>query len=267
MKKTLLIFVLATALISCKNNSKSGNETELNIEDSEENIQESETADESEILINPIGHASMVLSWDDTTIYVDPVGGKDAFLKYNTPNLILITDIHSDHLDIATLDSIIIENTRIITSKAVYNKLPERLQKQSKTLNNQDFTTDFEILMEAIPMYNLREEALQFHPKGRGNGYVLEKNNKRLYISGDTEDIPEMRNLKNIDIAFVCMNLPYTMTVEKASEAVLAFKPKKVYPYHYRGTEGLSDVAMFKSLVEAKDPDIEVVQLEWYPNK
>ena len=99
-------------------------------------------------------------------------------------------------------------------------------------------------------MYNLREEAKKFHEKGRGNGYVIEKNDKRVYISGDTEDIPEMRSLQNIDIAFVCMNLPYTMTVENAASAVLDFKPNKVYPYHYRGTEGLSDVSKFKSLVK-----------------
>jgi L-ascorbate metabolism protein UlaG (beta-lactamase superfamily) len=95
----------------------------------------------------------------------------------------------------------------------------------------------------------------------------LERNGKRIYISGDTEDIPEMRNLKNIDIAFVCMNLPYTMTVEKAAEAVLAFKPKTVYPYHYRGENGFSDVAKFKSLVEADNPNIKVTQLDWYPKK
>ena len=84
--------------------------------------------------------------------------------------------------------------------------------------------------------------------------------------SGSFYVIPEMRNLKNIDKAFVCMNLPYTMTVDKAAEAVLAFKPKQVYPYHYRGTEGLSDVDKFKELVNAGDADIEVVQLDWYPD-
>ena len=116
-------------------------------------------------------------------------------------------------------------------------------------------------------MYNLREEALKFHTKGRGNGYVLTINEERIYFSGDTEDIPEMRNLKNIDKAFVCMNLPYTMTVESAADAVLAFKPKQVYPYHYRGTQGLSDVAKFKKIVNEKDTSIEVVQWNWYPNR
>ena len=113
-------------------------------------------------------------------------------------------------------------------------------------------------------MYNLREEALKFHQKGRGNGYVLTLGEERVYISGDTEDIPEMRQLKNIDKAFVCMNLPYTMTVESAASAVLDFKPKQVYPYHYRGTEGLSDVNKFKSIVNTGNAEIDVVQLNWY---
>ena len=116
-------------------------------------------------------------------------------------------------------------------------------------------------------MYNLREEALKFHSKGRGNGYVFNIDNERIYFSGDTEDIPEMRNLNNIDKAFVCMNLPYTMTVESAASAVLEFKPKQVYPYHYKGTNGLSDVSKFKKLINNGNNEIEVVQLNWYPNR
>ena len=104
---------------------------------------------------------------------------------------------------------------------------------------------------------------LKFHEKGRGNGYVVTVDGKRIYISGDTEDIPEMRALKNIDYAFVCMNLPYTMTVEQAASAVLEFKPKVVFPYHYRGTGGFSDTAKFKELV-GKDKSIEMRMLKWY---
>ena len=121
-----------------------------------------------------------------------------------------------------------------------------------------------EINIEAIPMYNLRAEALQYHTKDRGNGYVITFGSERVYISGDTEDIPEMRALKNIDIAFVCMNLPWTMPVERAANAVLEFKPKRVYPYHYKGSDGLSDVALFKSLIHSKNEHIEVIQLDWY---
>lgn len=120
------------------------------------------------------------------------------------------------------------------------------------------------ISIKAIPMYNLREEALKFHTKGRGNGYVLDINDERIYISGDTEDIPEMRNLKNIDKAFVCMNLPYTMPIESAASAVLDFKPKTVYPYHYRGSDGLSNINLFKEIVNKEDKSIDVQLLGWY---
>jgi L-ascorbate metabolism protein UlaG (beta-lactamase superfamily) len=119
----------------------------------------------------------------------------------------------------------------------------------------------------AIPMYNLSEGTKTMHTKGRGNGYILGIGGKQLYISGDTQGIPEMRSLKDIDIAFVCMNLPYTMDVAEAADAVLAFKPKIVYPYHYRGQNGLSDVNSFKSLVEKGNKNIEVRLRNWYPAK
>ena len=149
-------------------------------------------------------------------------------------------------------------------------KIPEPLQYNMFAVRNNakvDYTkTGLDVVVYSVPMYNLREDALQYHPKGRGNGYIVEFGGKRVYISGDTEDIPEMRQLKDIDMAFVCMNLPYTMTVESAASAVLDFKPKQVYPYHYRGTEGFSDVEKFKSLVNKGNKDIEVIQLDWYKN-
>lgn len=266
MKNLAHILFLAIAFTACKNTSEK-TESEAIIDMPLEEIDGGEAADENGFTINPVEHASMVLNWDGTIIYVDPVGGKEVFSKYSEPKMILITDIHGDHLDVPTLDSIVNIGTVLFAPKAVFEKLPENLQNKTQVINNGDLIDDFEMTIEAIPMYNLRTEALKFHEKGRGNGYVLERNGKRIYISGDTEDIPEMRNLKNIDIAFICMNLPYTMTVEKAAEAVLAFKPKTVYPYHYRGTEGMSDVAKFKSLVEAGNPDIKVTQLDWYPKK
>jgi L-ascorbate metabolism protein UlaG (beta-lactamase superfamily) len=114
-------------------------------------------------------------------------------------------------------------------------------------------------------MYNLPEAADASHPKGRGNGYVLTLGGKNVYLSGDTEDIAEMRALRGIDVAFVCMNLPYTMDVPQAAQAVLAFKPGIVYPYHYRGENGLSDVAGFKKTVNAANPKIDVRLRNWYP--
>ncbi|WP_053977982.1 MBL fold metallo-hydrolase [Mangrovimonas xylaniphaga] len=223
---------------------------------------------EGAIKITAIEHASMVLETNGTTIYIDPVGGSGLYKGINPPNFILITDIHGDHLDVPTLEAITSPNTIIIGPRAVKEKLSPSLLKNYELMFNglsKGFkTSKVELNIDAIPMYNLREEALQFHTKDRGNGYVLSINGTRVYVSGDTEDIPEMRSLKNIDIAFVCMNLPYTMTVESAASAVLDFKPKKVYPYHYRGTEGYSDVKKFKNLVNAGNKTVKVVQLEWY---
>lgn len=223
------------------------------------------------ITITPISHGTMVLEYDDTIIYIDPVGGKEAFTKHSSPNFIIITDIHGDHLDVKTLESISTPNTLIIGPKAVKEKLPEELQKNYTVIFNgltRSFSTSkMELDIEAIAMYNIREEALKFHPKERGNGYVLSLNSNRIYISGDTEDILEMRQLKNIDLAFICMNLPYTMTVESAASAVLQFAPKQVYPYHYRGTEGYSDVKKFKEIVNQGNPNITVGLLNWYPEQ
>ncbi|GGG04927.1 metal-dependent hydrolase [Dokdonia pacifica] len=217
--------------------------------------------------IHPISHATMVLQWGDTTIYIDPVGGAEVFAAYPQPDLILVTDIHGDHLNVKTIEGLDTSKAKIMVPQAVADKMPEAFVPQLDVLNNGDSKERFGFSVEAIPMYNLREEALKFHTKGRGNGYVIEKDGTRVYISGDTEDIPEMRALKNIDAAFVCMNLPYTMTEVSAADAVLEFAPKTMYPYHYRGTEGLSDVANFKTIVNKGNPAINVVQLDWYAKK
>ena len=127
-------------------------------------------------------------------------------------------------------------------------------------ISNGETTEILGIGIEAIPAYNTTTERLKFHPKGRDNGYVLSKKGVRLYISSDTEDIPEMRSLKDIDIAFVCMNLPFTMTVEQAASAVNEFKPGIVIPYHYRGKPDMSDVDAFERLVT----DSKVSKLKWY---
>ncbi|MGJ8592319.1 MAG: MBL fold metallo-hydrolase [Aquaticitalea sp.] len=260
MKFLNLIVVAALILLSsCKN------KTEKVVEMSSEVSDElHETTTPEMLKINPIEHATMVLNYGDAVIYVDPVGGAEKFENSKKPNYVLLTDIHGDHLDAATLKALDLTEASVIAPKAVVDKLPKLNAKEVLIMNNGETRQLRGITVEAIPMYNLREEALKYHEKGRGNGYVLTLGMERIYISGDTEDIPEMRNLKDIDIAFVCMNLPYTMTVESAASAVLDFKPKKVYPYHYRGTEGLSDVDNFKRQVNSGNPDIEVVQLDWY---
>lgn len=262
MKTHSYFLIFTLGLISCSPTPKVD---EVDTEVSKSTDNQTQLVD-SVIKITPIQHATMVLDWGETIIYVDPLGGAKAFEGQPEPDIILITDIHSDHLDTATLKAVVVKHTRIITPKSVAQKLSDNFPEAVEVLINGEKTTVDGISIKAIPMYNLRKDALKYHPKGRGNGYVLEKSGKRVYISGDTEGIPEMRNLKDIDIAFVCMNLPYTMSAEDAAEAVLAFEPAKVYPYHYRGKEGLSRVDKFKQIVHAGNPNIEVVQLDWYPD-
>ncbi|MEH6406782.1 MAG: MBL fold metallo-hydrolase [Leeuwenhoekiella sp.] len=263
MKKLALTGLTALALIACKTENKN---QEAEATETEETAMTTEETVSSDFDLTPISHASAVFNWDNTVFYIDPVGGAAAYEGQPEPAIILITDIHGDHLDAETLNAIKGDSTMIIVPQAVADSLAGDIKSQLTIINNGDTKDIAGFSIEAIPMYNLREEAKQFHTKGRGNGYVIEKNGMRVYFSGDTEDIPEMRNLKNIDKAFVCMNLPYTMTVDKAAEAVLAFKPKEVYPYHYRGTDGLSDVDKFKSLVNEGNANIEVIELDWYPD-
>ena len=221
--------------------------------------------DKGSITIYPISHATLALKWDGKTIFVDPTGGENAFADLGSPDIILITDIHGDHLNLETLQALNTSETTWIVPRAVADKLPKELAKDLAVLGNGEKTETLGMEIEAIPMYNLPEASDGFHPKGRGNGYVLTIGNKRIYLAGDTEDIPEMRALKNIDVAFVCMNLPYTMEIDQATSAVLEFNPKIVYPYHYRGQGGLADVDTFKKLVNDGNGDIEVRLRNWYP--
>ncbi|WP_339628755.1 MBL fold metallo-hydrolase [uncultured Maribacter sp.] len=269
-KKKLFVLLLTFSLsIACKDTK----ESEKKIDSASENVEEIADANKilktkgDEIKIIPIEHATAVIEWGDITIYIDPTGGPTAFKNQKKPDLVLITDIHGDHFNKETLEALDVSKAKFVVPKAVADEMPDEFAGKLEILSNGSSKELNGILIEAIPMYNLREEAKDFHVKGRGNGYILTIDNQRIYFSGDTEDIPEMRSLKNIDKAFICMNLPYTMTVESAASAVLDFKPKKVYPYHYRGRPDVSDVEMFKKLVDAGNQDIEVVQLDWYPNE
>ncbi|QMU31546.1 MBL fold metallo-hydrolase [Adhaeribacter radiodurans] len=218
------------------------------------------------VTIQPVLHGSVVFTWNNKTIYVDPYGGAAAFSSLTAPDLILITDIHGDHADLKTLEAINTTKAKFIVPAAVAEMLPANLKSKATILKNGDQTIQYGMGITAVPMYNLPETADSRHPKGRGNGYVLNIGGKNIYLSGDTEDIPEMKALQNIDVAFVCMNLPFTMDINQAAEALLAFKPKVVYPYHYRGQDGLSDVEAFKKLVNDKNAQIDVRLRGWYPS-
>ena len=158
------------------------------------------------LLIQPILHAALVLTWNEKTIYVDPYGGDKAYTDLSSPDLILITDLHGDHMNMETLNTLDVEQAVIIAPSAVVDQLPEKLKTKSKSLVNNGSMEQYGIKITAVPMYNLPERENSRHPKGRGNGYLLTFGNTTVYVSGDTEDIPEMRSLSNVDIAFVCMN-------------------------------------------------------------
>ncbi len=215
-------------------------------------------AQAGEPVFTPIGHATFVLQAAGVTVYVDPVGELKSFAKLEPPDLILVTHIHKDHLNPAMIEALKTEETVIVGPATVIEQLG-----MGEGMKNGDKLAVAGVELEAIPAYNTTKGRLKFHPKGRDNGYVLTVGGKRIYISGDTEDIAEMRALTSIDYAFICMNLPYTMDVEQAASATLAFKPKVVIPYHYRGTKGVSDIDKFQKLV-ATLSGLEVRRLKWY---
>ena len=220
--------------------------------------------DSGEIVVHPVSHASFVMETPGGTIYADPVGDASMYSEYPAPDLILITHEHGDHFNAETLSALAGENTQIIANTAVYDMLPPDLQGRATELANDATAERRGISIDAVPAYNITEDRLQFHPEERGdNGYVLNIDGQRVYIAGDTEDVPEMRALENIDIAFVPMNLPYTMDVNQAASAVSEFAPSYVYPYHYRG----SDPQEFASLVAESGADTQVVQGPWYPEE
>jgi L-ascorbate metabolism protein UlaG (beta-lactamase superfamily) len=221
-----------------------------------------------DIVVHPLKHATLALAWNGQTIYVDPApppgGGGDAvaaFAGLPAANIILVTDIHGDHFNGPALATLAGANATIVAPQAVVDHadFPAALKARTRILANGANVTVNGIQIEGVPMYNITEGRLQFHAKGRGNGYLLNLGGKRVYIAGDTEAHAEMKALRNIDVAFIPMNLPYTMTPAQAAEGVLAFKPKIVYPYHY----GMSDLAEFSRLVGTTN-GVEIRQRNWY---
>lgn len=218
-------------------------------------------AEGGDIVIRPIQHASFALTTPaGVTIYNDPVGGAALYEGQPRPDLILISHEHGDHFDPGTLAGIVSDGTKLVTNPSVHDKLPDDLKAAATALGNGDSTTVGEVQIDAIPAYNMTEDRKQYHPQGRDNGYVLTLAGKRVYVAGDTEDIPEMRTLTGIMVAFVPMNLPYTMSVDQAVDGVAAFAPEYVYPYHYRG----SDPKEFADKLAAKGAATRVVMGPWY---
>ncbi len=199
-------------------------------------VDEFTTKSGKKVTITCIKHASMEINFDGVEIQVDPVGmwlaPETDYARFPKANIILVTHEHKDHFDREAISCVRTPATTIYVNNAVYSMFHN-----GYVLNNGDMIDYSDnIKVEAVPAYNTTKGHEQFHPKGRDNGYVLTLDGLRIYIAGDTEDIPEMANLKDIDIAFLPCNQPYTMTPEQLANAARIIKPKVLFPYHYSDT-------------------------------
>ncbi|MFH1980327.1 MAG: MBL fold metallo-hydrolase [Pseudomonadota bacterium] len=182
-----------------------------------------------------IGHGSLMFAFDGKVIHVDPYGKLADYGALPKADLVLITHEHGDHLDADALSKVRTAETVVVANATAADKLDGAV-----VMHNGDVQTLKGLKIEAVPAYNLvhrRDNGQPFHPTGAGNGYVVTFGGKRVYIAGDTENIPEMKTLKGIDVAFLPMNLPYTMTPEMVADAARAFRPAVLYPYHTGDTD------------------------------
>ena len=198
-----------------------------------------------------IGHGTLMFQYDDKVIHVDPVSEMGDYSSLPKADIILITHEHHDHFDPVTIEKLRKDNTDLVVSEVCAKQIENGI-----IMKNGDRKAFKGIAVAAVPAYNIihmRSPGQPFHPKGMGNGYVLTFGDKHIYVAGDTENIPEMKQLSNMDIAFLPMNLPYTMTPEMAAKAALSFRPKILYPYHFGDTEPSKLIDLLKD-----HPEIEV---------
>jgi L-ascorbate metabolism protein UlaG (beta-lactamase superfamily) len=201
-----------------------------------------------DLQITFLGHGSLYFTFGGKIIHVDPFSAVADYSTLPKADMVLLAHEHMDHLDLKALNPVRTDKTMVV--------LPEVCAKQVEgglVMKNGDVKTVGGLKIEAVPAYNIvhkRETGQPFHPKGVGNGYIITFGDKRVYVAGDTENIPEMKNIKNIDVAFLPMNLPYTMTPEMAADAARMVKPKVLYPYHYGETDTSKLVALLKDTKE-----------------
>ncbi len=203
------------------------------------------------LTITFIGHGSLMMEWNGSIIHVDPSSREADYSQLPDADLILITHHHGDHCDPRAVKEITKEDTRVILTALALDQLGS-----GDVLSIGDNTSFGPVNIEALPAYNLvhkRDNGEFFHPKGCCNSYILEGGDMRIFIGGDTENTPEMKAMENIDIAFLPMNLPYTMTPEMVADAAAAFKPDILYPYHFGSTDPAKLVELLKDM-----PEIEV---------
>ena len=193
-----------------------------------------------------LGHGTLMLTFGGKVIHIDPYSKVADYAKLPKADLILLTHEHGDHLDLEALKPIRTDKTVVVLTEACAAKVTG-----GTVMKNGDVQTIAGIKIEAVPAYNIvnkRDDGQPYHPQGAGNGYVLTFGDKRVYVAGDTENIPEMKNLQGIEIAFLPMNLPYTMTPEMVADAAKTLQPKILYPYHYGDTDPAKLVALLKDV-------------------
>jgi len=197
-----------------------------------------------DLKITFIGHASLIFTFNGKVIHVDPDGGLADYSTLPKADIILITHEHSDHFDLSAIKILQTDQTKLVLTETCARKISGGM-----VMKNGDAQIIQGIKFEAIPAYNImhkRDNGQPFHPEGVGNGYILTFGDKRVYVAGDTENIPEMKTLQGIDVAFLPMNLPYTMTPEMVADAAKSFRPKILYPYHYGDTDTSKLVKLLK---------------------
>jgi len=235
----LALLAAAVALAGCAGVSPTPNEPTESTPREEEIMSKYESdvlaTSAGKLTMTFLGHGTLMFSLDGTVIHVDPYGRVADYTKLPKADIVLITHEHGDHLDEAALAAIRTDATQVVLTALCAGRVSGGI-----VMANGDSRTVDGIVIDAVPAYNIqhkRPDGTPYHPKGNGNGYILTMGDKRVYIAGDSENTPEMKALTDIDVAFLAMNLPYTMTPEMAADAALAFKPAIVYPYHYGDTD------------------------------
>jgi len=203
---------------------------------------------EGELEMTFIGHGTLMFTFQEKVIHVDPWSNLADYNQLPKADIVLITHEHYDHLDLNAIELIKKEDTLVVLSELCSEKMDTGM-----IMKNGDVQTLKDIIIEAVPAYNIqhkRDNGQHFHPKGAGNGYILTFGELRVYVAGDTENIPEMKDIENIDIAFLPMNLPYTMTPEMVADAAKMVKPKILYPYHFGNTDTNQLIELLKDQKE-----------------
>ncbi|MDR0789833.1 MAG: MBL fold metallo-hydrolase [Bacteroidales bacterium] len=231
----------------------------MNAQTFETDVLKSKKRNGTDISLTFIKHASLVIQYGGQTIYIDPVMEYADYTKMQQADFILVTHQHSDHFDPTAIKALIKPTTKIVGNKEVV----EVMKKGVVLGNGDEVSLSQTIQVKAVAAYNTTKGRLQFHPKGVGNGYVLTIDGTKIYIAGDTEFISEMKALKGkIDVAFLPVNQPYTMTVAQAVKAVKTIMPKIFYPYHYGLTDEPTDIKALEDELENEDIEVRIRQLQ-----